>query len=137
MSVGLLFDATRCVGCGACAAACKEQNDLPLPIEAKTTAYTWTTVQAKAGTHVRRLCMHCLDPTCVSVCPFGAMHFVAADRKVIKCDLCDGDPQCVRFCEVKAVDWVDAGDLGLHRGREAAKRLYTADRKAAALADGP
>ena len=67
MSVGLLFDATRCIGCNACAEACKEQNSLPLPIEPKTTAYTWTVVEPIEGIHVRRLCMHCLDPTCVSV----------------------------------------------------------------------
>lgn len=77
------------------------------------------------------LCIGCR--TCVSVCPFGAVHFVPADRKVIKCDLCDGDPQCVRFCEVKAVDYVDAKDVSLQKGREAARRLYGADRKATAL----
>lgn len=70
---------------------------------------------------------------CVSVCPFGAMHFVPIDRKVIKCDLCDGDPQCVRFCEVKAVDFVDAGDVSLQRGRAAARRLTEAERKGAEL----
>jgi carbon-monoxide dehydrogenase iron sulfur subunit len=74
--------------------------------------------------------------TCVSVCPFGAMHFVPVDRKVIKCDLCDGDPQCVRFCEVGAVQFVDEGDLGLHRGREAARRIHSADKKAAGLLGG-
>jgi anaerobic carbon-monoxide dehydrogenase iron sulfur subunit len=71
--------------------------------------------------------------TCVSVCPFGAMHFVAADHKVIKCDLCDFDPQCVRFCDVNAVTFAEPGDLGLQKGREAAKRLQAADRKASAL----
>lgn len=71
--------------------------------------------------------------TCVSVCPFGAMHFVAADRKVIKCDLCDGDPQCVRFCDMKAVKLVDAGDVSLETGREAAKRLQAAGHKASSL----
>jgi carbon-monoxide dehydrogenase iron sulfur subunit len=71
--------------------------------------------------------------TCVSVCPFGAMHFVPAERKVIKCDLCDGDPQCVRFCDVKALEFVGPGDLGLQRGREAAERIHAAERRAATL----
>ena len=71
--------------------------------------------------------------TCVSVCPFGAMHFVASDRKVIKCDLCDGDPQCVRFCEIEAVRFVETTDLGLQKGREAARRLQIAERKAGNL----
>jgi Fe-S-cluster-containing hydrogenase component 2 len=61
------------------------------------------------------------------------MHFVAADRKVIKCDLCDGDPQCVRFCDTKAVKLVDAGDVSLQKGREAANRLRAADKKASSL----
>ena len=49
MSWGLLFDATRCIGCGACSAACKEQNQLPLPIEERTTAYTWTVDEHQGG----------------------------------------------------------------------------------------
>lgn len=80
------------------------------------------------------LCIGCR--TCVSICPFGAMHFDALDRKVIKCDLCDGEPQCVRFCEVGAVDLVDAGDLSLERKREAARRLVDADARSAALQAG-
>ena len=64
------------------------------------------------------------------------MHFVSIDRKVIKCDLCDGDPQCVRYCEVKAIEFVDEGDLGLHKSREAARRIHSADKKAAGLLTG-
>lgn len=79
------------------------------------------------------LCIGCR--TCVSVCPFGAMHFDALARRVIKCDVCDGDPQCVRFCEVGAVDFVDAGDMSLQKKRQAARRLVEADRKVAAVAE--
>ncbi len=73
------------------------------------------------------LCIGCR--TCVGVCPFGAMHYDAIARRVVKCDLCEGEPQCVRFCEIKAVEFVDAGDVS--RKREAARRLLDADRKAA------
>jgi Fe-S-cluster-containing hydrogenase component 2 len=61
------------------------------------------------------------------------MHFVSTDRKVIKCDLCDGEPQCVRFCDVNAVLFVEPRDLGMQKGREAARRLQAADRKASSL----
>ena len=74
--------------------------------------------------------------TCVSVCPFGGAHYVPASKRVVKCDLCDGDPQCVRFCEVKAVQYVEPADVGMQRGRQAARKLAEADRQAAALLEG-
>jgi formate dehydrogenase iron-sulfur subunit len=98
MSVGLLIDTARCIGCEACSAACKEQNGLPLPVEPKTTAYTWTTVQRAGGAHVRRLCMHCLDPTCVSVCPVGALTKTAEGPVVYDAEKCIGCRYCILAC---------------------------------------
>ncbi|MBU8912054.1 MAG: 4Fe-4S binding protein [Desulfobacterales bacterium] len=57
-------------------------------------------------------CIGCRS--CVAVCPFGAMDFNSIDRKVFKCDVCDEDPWCVRFCEVRAVEYVDADDFKQH-----------------------
>jgi Fe-S-cluster-containing hydrogenase component 2 len=79
----------------------------------------------------QKICIGCR--TCVSVCPFGAMTFNAIDRKVIKCDLCDGDPQCVRFCDVKAVEYVPATDVSIVKKRDAALRLKEASKKADTL----
>jgi carbon-monoxide dehydrogenase iron sulfur subunit len=70
---------------------------------------------------------------CVAVCPFGAMGFDVNDRKVFKCDLCDGDPQCVRFCEEKAVDYVEADRVSVSKKRKAAQRLSVAQKEAVAL----
>lgn len=79
----------------------------------------------------QEICIGCR--TCVSVCPFGAMTFNAIDRKVIKCDLCDGDPQCVRFCDVKAVEYIPATDVSIVKKRDAALRLKEASKKADSL----
>ncbi len=98
MSAGLLIDTTLCIDCGACSAACKEQNDLPLPIEPETTAYTWTTVEKIDGVNVRRLCMHCVDPACVSVCPVGALSKTPGGPVVYDAERCIGCRYCIMAC---------------------------------------
>ena len=55
------------------------------------------------------------------------------DRKVFKCDLCDGDPQCVRFCDVKAVDYIDADRVAVDKKRLAAEKMSVARKDAAVL----
>jgi len=98
MTVGLLFDSTRCIGCGACSAACKEANGLPLPIEPRTTAYTWTVVEEIGGVHVRRLCFHCAEPTCASVCPVAALHKTPEGPVVYDAQRCIGCRYCIMAC---------------------------------------
>jgi Fe-S-cluster-containing hydrogenase component 2 len=76
-------------------------------------------------------CIGCRS--CVSVCPFGAMSFNTTDKQVFKCDLCDGDPQCVRFCEEKAVDFIEADEVATLKRRNAAERVSVAGKEASAL----
>ena len=80
------------------------------------------------------LCIGCR--LCVAVCPFGAMNFDTKDSKVIKCDLCEGEPTCVRFCEVKALDYLDAGQVAMIKQRDAAHKQYVAQKKAVAVGAG-
>jgi carbon-monoxide dehydrogenase iron sulfur subunit len=77
------------------------------------------------------VCIGCR--ACVAVCPFGAMSFNTKDKQVFKCDLCDGDPQCVRFCEEKAIDFIEVDDVSIVKKRNAAERLSIAGKEAAAL----
>jgi Fe-S-cluster-containing hydrogenase component 2 len=43
---------------------------------------------------------------CVAACPFGAIAMLERDV-AYKCDLCGGDPACVRFCPTKALEYVE------------------------------
>jgi formate dehydrogenase iron-sulfur subunit len=95
MTVGLLIDTTKCIGCRACTLACKEANGLPLDDGSQElSATTWTTVEDRSGVHVRRQCMHCQEPACASVCPVGALHkskegpVVYDETKCIGCRYC-------------------------------------------------
>ncbi len=107
MSWGLLLDTTRCIGCGACSAACKEQNKLGDQIEGRTTAYTWTTVEQHAGVNVRKMCMHCNEPTCASVCPVGAMRKTPEGPVVYDEYKCIGCRYCIQACpfDVPKYQW--------------------------------
>lgn len=49
-------------------------------------------------------CIGC--EVCVSQCPFGAM--ISLPEKVAKCDLCGGNPQCVKYCATGAIEYEDS-----------------------------
>lgn len=109
-AVGLLYDSTRCVGCRACVTACREANGLtPTPTRLKGVAYdapsdlnaqTKTIIRLYevdgARGYVKNQCMHCIDPACVSVCMFSALHKVAGGVVAYDPDSCIG----CRYCEV-------------------------------------
>jgi Fe-S-cluster-containing dehydrogenase component len=85
-SLGVLFDATRCIGCRKCEEACNKVNELPAPeklfsdlsvLERKrrTSAKTYTVVNryenipgAKGPLYRKIQCNHCLEPACASAC---------------------------------------------------------------------
>jgi carbon-monoxide dehydrogenase iron sulfur subunit len=48
---------------------------------------------------------------CVDACPIGCIHFVRKRRVAAKCDLCQGDPMCVKNCMAKALLYCDINDL--------------------------
>jgi carbon-monoxide dehydrogenase iron sulfur subunit len=69
----------------------------------------------------KNLCIGC--KTCIISCPFGHPSFDLQERVTVKCDFCDGDPQCVAFCYAKAVSFADADNINVSRKKEAATKL--------------
>ena len=98
MSIGILTDLTLCVGCGACAMACKEVNGLPPSEVDRLSATTWCALRREQGVYVKRQCMHCLDPTCASVCPVGALHATPSGAVAYDADKCMGCRYCIMAC---------------------------------------
>jgi formate dehydrogenase iron-sulfur subunit len=106
----LLIDITRCVGCRACAAACKESHGFPGdPADDKDLgARAYTVVLDKGGDrYVRRLCMHCVDPSCASACPVSALRKTPTGPVVYDASRCLGCRYCMVACpfSVPRYEW--------------------------------
>jgi carbon-monoxide dehydrogenase iron sulfur subunit len=74
------------------------------------------------------LCIGC--KMCVIACPFGGMGIDPAAQRVIKCDLCDGDPACVRFCDPGALAFVPSTSVHMKKKRDAGRKLSEVMKKA-------
>jgi formate dehydrogenase iron-sulfur subunit len=98
----MLYDATLCVGCRECEKACAERWHLPYNDEIaaveKISAGKLTTIETHGERFGRRLCMHCNQPTCVSVCPVGAFQKTASGPVVYDESKCIGCRYCMLAC---------------------------------------
>lgn len=108
---GMLNDVSKCIGCLACAIACKEYNKLPDTNEyaPATDGNNFTTVRFKErGKEVnpgliklKVQCMHCTQASCVQVCPTGAAYKRADGIVLIDQETCIGCGYCVVACPFK------------------------------------
>ncbi len=110
--MAMLYDSTKCIGCRACQNACKEWNGNPPEADSgglydapmELSADTWTLIQlAKpAGSDewafLKRQCMHCLHPACVSACPVSALHQTEQGAVVYDSARCIGCRYCMVAC---------------------------------------
>ena len=102
MSKGILYDATLCIGCKLCEKGCAERNGLPyndtIAAESKQSEHKFTVVLTKDDKFMRRLCMNCQDPSCVSVCPVGAFQKTTAGPVTYDASRCMGCRYCMLAC---------------------------------------
>ena len=120
--LGLVIDLDTCVGCHACAVACKEWNSggvaAPLtdldPYGAEpdgvwfNRVHSFETGEGETGrtVHFPRSCLHCEEPACVTVCPTGASYKRAEDGIVlVDEDLCIGCKLCSWACPYGAREY--------------------------------
>jgi Fe-S-cluster-containing dehydrogenase component len=107
-AVGLLYDATRCIGCQTCVTACRLANDVPYPAgeplhdwNADLSANTKNIIKvcrdcSGRTSYVKWQCMHCVDPACVSACMLGALDKREGGAVTWEAELCVG----CRYCQV-------------------------------------
>jgi Fe-S-cluster-containing dehydrogenase component len=69
----------------------------------------------------RNACLGC--GMCLLACPFGHIHLERAGRVASKCDLCGGDPRCVRVCMAQALHFGDVEELAEARRERSGRRL--------------
>jgi len=48
-----------------------------------------------------------LCKSCANACPYEAIFFHSDLKRPLICDLCDGDPECVKMCPMGALEFID------------------------------
>ena len=101
----IVTDLNRCVGCLACAVACKVANNVPI-------GSFWNKVlrigpnPSTEGSDFPNVdmyflpiqCQHCENPACVAVCPTGASHKLEDGTMQVDKEKCIGCQFCAMSC---------------------------------------
>lgn len=110
--LGWKYDVVRCIGCHACAVACKSENNThpqksPLVVKnddiVSEVSYRWVITREIESSgevpFISMACNHCLNPACLASCPVDAISKDASDGIVlIDQDKCIGCRYCEQAC---------------------------------------
>ncbi len=99
----MLVDLRKCIGCQACTAACKFENNVPNAV------FRTLVPDVEIGRYpdtrrafLPRLCNHCKHPSCIEVCPAGATWQRRDGIVVVDNERCIGCGACVDACPYDA-----------------------------------
>ena len=113
----MVVDLDRCIGCGACTAACYAENNIGIVGEDRIIEgreMTWLSVeryqdpdQKQKVTFLPMLCQHCDNAPCESVCPVYASHHSKEGLNNQIYNRCIGTRFCVQNCpyKVRRFNW--------------------------------
>jgi len=137
----LLITPEKCISCGNCELACSFSHEgefrpsrsriSVMRFEAVTVPMTCLQCDEPACVAACRTGALAKDPEtgivsvnkekcigcrmCEMACPFGNITYNAETKTPYKCDLCDGDPQCVKYCPADAIEYVPAETVTMQR----------------------
>lgn len=114
---GMVINVDQCIGCFACAMACKMQNNVPMGM-------MWNRVLSEGAdvvdgvigaypnvtrTYRPIACQHCENPACMKVCPTGATYKDELGRVEVDYDKCIGCRMCMAACPygARSFNWED------------------------------
>lgn len=99
----MAIDLAACVGCAACAVACKLENEVPPGVHR-----LWIRLE-EAGrfpdlvaVYRPEQCLHCDEPPCVPVCPTGASYRTEDGLVGVDPETCIACGACVAACPYDA-----------------------------------
>jgi Fe-S-cluster-containing dehydrogenase component len=149
----LYIEYEKCTGCRECEVACSvyntgasdpslsrikvinwewEATSLPMTCQNCEDPFCVEVCPARACHYDAENCRVVIDPkkcigckTCIIACPFNAPFLDHARGVSVKCEYCDGDPQCVRACRYDAIHFVDASDIGYIRQQATARKYMS------------
>jgi molybdopterin-containing oxidoreductase family iron-sulfur binding subunit len=113
----MIVDLDRCIGCGACAAACYAENNIGIVYEERILQgreMAWLSVERyEEARHPERItflplmCQHCDNAPCESVCPVYAPHHNKEGMNNQIYNRCIGTRFCSQNCpyKVRRFNW--------------------------------
>ncbi|WGM89454.1 MAG: 4Fe-4S dicluster domain-containing protein [Candidatus Bathyarchaeum tardum] len=61
---------------------------------------------------------------CIEACDYGALELHPETKQVFVCDLCDGEPECVKWCPEGALEFTSKDDVSEKTRIKAIKKLF-------------
>ncbi len=141
------IDSEKCRGCCSCMVACATKNEQGHLKTSRIKVVSFL----KEAYFVPTVCLQCEKPNCAYICRVGALHkndetgvverdkdrcvgcklcllacpfgnLTFAEGVSVKCEVCGGDPVCVKVCDWEALSFEEEDEIG------ASKRVFVANR---------